>query len=92
MPSPRFTYGKHHEGWRVFWSLRLESVNCRIYGISYTALEVGLSRDNPNGRRRAAWGLLKARRELRAVVSGNDAGYRDAMLRPGLASLSPGVC
>jgi hypothetical protein len=91
MPSPRFTYGKHHEGWHVFWSLRLESISGKAYGIRRTALEVSLSRDNPNGRRHAALGLLEARRELRDMVAGMDAAYRYTMLQPGLTSLPPGA-
>jgi hypothetical protein len=73
MPSPRFTYGKRHEGWHVFWSLRQASISGKVYGISYTALEVSLSRDNPHGRLRSALGLLKARRELRVAVAEEDA-------------------
>jgi hypothetical protein len=73
MASPRFSYTKDHEGWHVYWCLRQRAENGRTAAIGYVALEVSLSRTNPNGRRRAAMGLLKARRELRAAVAAADA-------------------
>jgi hypothetical protein len=91
MPSPRFTYGKRHEGWRVFWSLRLESASGKAYEIRYTALEVSLSRANPNGRHHVALGLLKARQELRATVAEDNAAFRDGMLQAGCAPLPSGA-